>query len=187
MTGPMRAFVALEVPAAVRATLADGIARLRAELPRARWVRPEGVHLTLKFLGESDPGTLEELARGLRASLAGAGAVGVELGGAGFFPNPARARVAWIGGAAAGAPELAATIDRAATRLGWDRERRPWSLHLTLARLDRPWPRFASERFLEWGRALRPEPFTCPDAVLLSSRLQPGGAVYTELARIPLQ
>jgi 2'-5' RNA ligase len=59
-------------------------------------------------------------------------------------------------------------------------------LHLTVARLERPWPRPAVERFLGWGAELELEPFECPEAVLFESRLQPGGAVYTAMERFPL-
>lgn len=182
----VRSFVALEIPSGIRAELGAAIGRLRVELPRARWVRPEGVHLTLKFLGESQRGQLESLAGDLRARLAGRGPVPVELAGAGFFPGPARPRVAWIGGRAEGATELAGAVDAAATELGWERERRPWSLHLTVARIDRPWPRSAVERYLAWGEGMALPHFECPEAVLFESRLGPGGAVYTALERFPL-
>lgn len=183
---PVRAFIALEMPEVVRDLIRREQQPLRRELPRARWTRPEGQHLTLKFLGESPPERLTELAGKVRRSAAGRAAVKVELGGGGFFPNPRRPRVAWIGGRADGAAELAAAIDRAASALGWPAERRPWSLHLTQARLDRPWPRAAVERFLAWGRGLELPTFVCSEAVLLSSELRPGGAVYTALERFPL-
>ncbi len=186
-SAPVRAFVALEVPDAVRSILAGGVDHLRSRLPRARWVRSAGLHLTLKFLGESERGRLDRLATELRARLAGFGTVQVALAGGGFFPRPERARVAWVGGTAEGASEVAAVVEEAAAELGWKRERRGWTPHLTLARLDRPWPGKAVEEYLAyWQAALLPA-FACREAVLLASRLGPGGAVYTPLERIPLE
>ncbi len=186
MADPVRAFLALEIAEAVKAALAAGREALRAELPRARWVRPEGQHLTLKFLGETPPAVLQALAADLAPRIAGLGPVPVRLHGSGFFPSSARPRVAWLGGTAEGAVPLVEIVEEVADAHGFPRERRPWSLHVTQARLDRPWPQAAVERFLAWGDGLQLEPFTCAEVVLYSSRLERGGAVYTPLARMPL-
>jgi len=183
----LRAFVALEVPDEVRALLGRGIDHLRSRLPRARWVRAEGVHLTLKFLGESEHGHLDRLGEALRPRVAGFGSVSVALGVGGFFPTPARARVAWVGGAAEGAGEIAAAVDDAANRLGWERERRRWKPHLTLARLDRPWPPGAADEFLAYWQEHALPAFECAEIVLMSSRLGRGGAVYTPIERFSLE
>jgi 2'-5' RNA ligase len=80
-----------------------------------------------------------------------------------------------------------ATVEEAAENAGFQRERRPWSIHLTQARLKRQWSKAAVDRFLEWGNNLDLEAFTCREAVLFSSDLQPGGAVYTALERFSLE
>jgi 2'-5' RNA ligase len=182
----IRAFLALEVPAAVKMQLAAAQESLRRELPRARWTRPDGWHLTLKFLGEVAAPALDELAAALAPSLRGLGEVSVRLGGTGFFPSKERPRVAWVGGAADGAESVVAEVERAADAAGFPRERRPWSIHLTQARLKARWPSTAVDRFLEWGEALELEAFDCREVVLYKSDLQPGGAVYTALERLPL-
>jgi len=186
MSEPVRAFLALEIAQAVKATLAAGRDALRADLPRARWVRPESQHVTLKFLGETPPAVLQALAADLAPRLAGLGPVPVRLHGSGFFPSPARPRVAWLGGTADGVAPVVEIVEEVADGHGFPRERRPWSLHVTQARLDRPWPQAAVERFLAWGDGLQLDPFTCAEVVLFSSRLERGGAVYTPLARMPL-
>lgn len=183
----VRAFVALDIPERVRAELGASREALRAELPRARWVRPEGQHLTLKFLGETPRTTLDAIAADLTPRFARLGAVTVRLRGCGFFPSPARPRVAWIGGSAEGVSPVVEAVEEVAEVHGFPRERRPWSLHLTQARLDRPWPQAAVGRFLAWGGGLELEPFRCGEVVLFASRLERGGAVYTPLARMPLQ
>jgi 2'-5' RNA ligase len=183
---PVRAFLAFEIPESIKAELAAGRELLQAELPRARWVRPEGQHLTLKFLGEVSRAVLDDLVGELTPSLEPVPRVTVQLTGAGFFPSPARPRVAWVGGRADGADAVVKVIEDAADARGFARERRPWSLHLTQARLNRGWPREAVERFCRWGEGLDLEPFVAVEVVLFSSSLRPTGAVYTALERMPL-
>jgi len=183
----IRAFLALEVPAAIKERLAAAQEGLLRELPRARWTRPDGWHLTLKFLGEVAAPALDGLAAELAPALRGLGAVNVSLGGTGFFPSPARPRVAWVGGVADSAELIVEAVERAAEGAGFPRERRPWSIHLTQARLKDRWPSAAVDRFLEWGEELGLEPFDCREVVLFKSDLQPGGAVYTALERLPLE
>jgi 2'-5' RNA ligase len=186
MADPIRAFLALEIAEPVKAALAADRGRLRADLPRARWVRPESQHLTLKFLGETPPEVFGALTADLAPRIAGLGPVSVRLHGSGFFPTPARPRVAWLGGTAEGVEPLVEAVEEVAETHGFPRERRPWSLHVTQARLDRPWPPAAVERFLAWGSGLHLPSFSCAEIVLFGSRLERGGAVYTPLERMPL-
>ena len=186
MSDAVRAFLAFEIPDRIKSDLTTSREIVRAELPKARWVRPEGQHLTLKFLGEVPRSTLDRLAHDLAPRLGSVPRVTVELSGAGFFPSPRRPRVAWIGGRADGAESVVAAIDEVAGVHGFDRERRRWSPHVTQARLNRPWPAEAVNRFLGWGRDLRLEAFEAREVVLFSSVLRPEGAVYTALERIPL-
>lgn len=159
---------------------------LRPRLEPARWVRPEGLHLTLKFLGESSPGDLEALANALAPRLEPLAPVEVRLSGSGFFPDPRRPRVAWVGGEAPGAAGVASEIDAAAVAAGWERERRPFALHLTLARLRRPWGPGSVESWLEWGRGYAAPAFRCDEVILFESRLAPGGAIYNPLRTLTL-
>jgi 2'-5' RNA ligase len=182
----IRAFVAFEIPDRVRDVIRREQSALRAALPRARWTRPDGQHLTLAFLGDAPRDRLVELVAAIAAEVAGLPAVEVELSGAGFFPDPRRPRVAWLGGSADGGPEVAAAVGRAAVASGFPADRHRWSLHLTQARIDRGWPRAAVERFLDWGRNVRIDRFSCREIVLFRSDLRPGGAVYTALDRVPL-
>jgi 2'-5' RNA ligase len=182
----VRSFLALEIPLAQRRMLGDEQQRLRSRLPPARWVRPEGLHLTVKFLGEVERERLLALAAELRPAVAGTGPVRVTFAGAGFFPNPRRPRVAWVGGSADPIGSLVEEVERVTSHHGVERERRPWSLHLTVARLRDPWRERDVQSFLTWGDGLTLEPFTCGEVVLFASSLEPGGAVYTALDRMPL-
>jgi 2'-5' RNA ligase len=183
----IRAFLALEIPDQVKAQLASAQGELRHDLPKARWTRMQGWHLTLKFLGEVERSVLADLAAELSSRIRGLGAVPVKLEKTGFFPSSMRPRVAWVGGTADGAEEVVAAVEEAAESVGFSRDRRPWSVHLTLARLKAQWPKAAVDRFFDWGDKLDLKAFTCREVVLFSSDLQPGGAVYTALERFPLE
>ncbi len=187
MTEVVRAFIALEIPDAVKTEIGRARATIQAELPRARWVKLEGQHLTLKFLGEVPEATLDALVADLAPTLTGIGTVQVALGGAGFFPSPKRPRVAWVGGVVDGVGPVVEALERAALAHGFPAERRRWAPHLTQARLNRPWPPEAVTKFLNWGQGLVLEPYGASEAVLFSSRIQAGGAVYTALERMPLE
>ena len=185
-TRGVRAFLALEIPSGVKSGLGRELEALRPRLEPARWVRTGGLHLTVKFLGETPPGRLEGLCGALAGPLSALGPVEVALGGSGFFPDARRPRVAWVGGVAKGGAGVVETVESVAGELGWRRERRPWSLHLTVARLRSPWSPASVEAFLEWGAGYREEPFLCRELVLFESDLRPEGAVYTPRHRIPL-
>lgn len=183
----VRAFLALEIPDPIRSQLALKQEEVRHELPRARWTRPQGWHLTLKFLDEVDRPVLAGLGAELALRVRGLGMVSVKLEKSGFFPSSMRPRVAWVGGTADGAENVVAVVEEAAEIVGFPRERRPWSVHLTQARLKMQWPKAAVDRFLGWGDNLDLSAFICREVVLFSSDLQPGGAVYTALERFSLE
>ncbi|OYV98539.1 MAG: 2'-5' RNA ligase, partial [Acidobacteria bacterium 37-65-4] len=175
--------VAVELPEAARDVIATGLGRLKRDQPSARWVRPEGMHLTLRFLGKRPEGFVAELDRTAAPALAALPVVRVRLGGGGFFPNGHRPRVAWVGGEADGLERWVRAVDDAAASLGVERESRPYSPHLTLARLERPWGVQAVEHFrVEVGKWHLPE-FEAHEAMLFRSELTPAGPVYTALRR----
>lgn len=183
----MRLFIAVEIPEQAREALRHGLGTLRRDLPTARWVRPEGIHVTLKFLGEQPVDVVGRLDESVPAALAGLRPVRVALGGGGFFPHERRPRVAWVGGQAPGLERWAAAVEEAAAAVGVPPEERPFSLHLTLARLERPWGERAVQDFLvrvgKWSLQL----FEAREAVLFSSELKPTGAEYTALRRWPVE
>jgi 2'-5' RNA ligase len=130
------------------------------------------------------PGKLaEELAPRIR----GLGPVSVQLAGTGFYPTAVRPRVAWVGGTAGGVDAVVAAVEESAELCGFARERRAWSVHVTQARLKERWPPSAVESFLDDGEKLEFAPFDCKEVVFFKSDLQPGGALYTALERLPLE
>lgn len=179
----MRAFLAVTLPDDVHDAVTRGMGELRRRLGSARWVRPAGVHVTLRFLDDQEDGVLDRLGDLVAAELAALSPVEVRLGGGGFFPHETRPRVAWLGGSAPGMEQWAAAIERCAVAVGVPAEARGFSLHVTLARLERPWGAGDVETFVTAVGKWRLAPFTCREVVMMRSELGPAGAVYTPLRR----
>jgi len=183
----VRLFVALEIPSAVRENLAALINELRVadaspSKNKARWVRPENLHVTLKFIGNVDSGKLDAIRASLAEVRAGR-SVEFHVRGLGFFSNEKRPRVLWAGlEASPNLATLAADIDARLEKVGIPRETREFSPHLTLARFDPPG---ISEKLRaaalenatrEFG-AVRTGEFH-----LFESKTRPTGAEYTRLS-----
>jgi len=185
----MRIFIALDIPAEIRARITEYAARLRGYAPEARWSRPEGLHVTLKFIGEVKDAKVEEVKGALGGVKAAPFAVTFES--AGFFPTPRSPRVFWIGVHADEAlAQLAAAIDHATHSVGIAREERAFSPHLTLARAAqggggpqlRPLiPLLEAEAAPQFGT------MTAREFFLYQSQPQRGGSKYTKLQRFPLE
>jgi 2'-5' RNA ligase len=185
----MRLFVALEIPEAVRRELARRVAALRERLPRARWVDPEKVHLTLLFLGETPDDQVPNLSAKLREAFAKHPPMTLRLSGGGTFPPKRPARVAWVG---MDAPEelLAVQADAVAAAVeavGFEPETRPFKTHVTLARCEPNWPRDAAEKFAAAFPGEVGPPFRVDRGVLMQSKLSPRGASYSVVEAFPLE
>ncbi|HEV7675678.1 MAG TPA: RNA 2',3'-cyclic phosphodiesterase [Candidatus Angelobacter sp.] len=179
----MRIFIALDIPAEIRARLREYMERARLLAPEARWARVEGLHVTLKFVGHVDDGVVQQIKSAL-ASIKAA-PFEVKFAGIGFFPNPKAARVFWAGvDGGENLPRLASTIDAALEKLGFPRETKPYHPHLTLAR--------TSVRPLRELQPLLADPppqfgtMTAREFFLYQSQLQKGGSKYTRLERFAL-
>jgi RNA 2',3'-cyclic 3'-phosphodiesterase len=175
----MRLFVALEIPSTVRENLAELLKTLGAVSPQTRWVRPENLHVTLKFIGEMP----ETKLAGIRGALAGVRSgqpVAIDFRGLGFFPDEKHPRVFWAGIVASpNLKALAADIDGAAEKLGIPREQRPFSPHLTLARFE---PRRLTEKLrtaIQENAARDFGSLRTGQFHLIESNLKPSGAEYT--------
>jgi RNA 2',3'-cyclic 3'-phosphodiesterase len=181
----VRLFVALDLPENVRKALGELTARLKSQFPRTRWVRPEGMHITIKFIGETDPGKLDPIRAALE-TIHSSAPVEMSLRGVGFFPNERHPRVAWCGvEASPNLAQLAADASQALVPLGIPAESRSFVPHLTLARFSSPdglemlasavsnfkSHEFGSERASEFH--------------LFESILKPSGAEYNRLATFP--
>jgi 2'-5' RNA ligase len=185
----MRLFVALEIPEPVRREVRRRTAGLRERLPRARWVDPDVLHLTLAFLGEAAPEQVPALAARLASAFAPWSAITLRLAGGGTFPAGRPARVAWVGVAAPPAlVPLQAAVAAAARQLLAlpPDDGRPYRPHVTLARCPSPWPLGAAEKFAVAFSGEVGPPFPVTHGVLVESRLSPQGPRYRNLAELPL-
>jgi 2'-5' RNA ligase len=130
----VRLFVALDLPNPVRYSITELIAKLQPKSRGARWIKPENLHITLKFIGHVSNEKLNPIQTAL-SSIHSDQPVELHFRGMGFFPNEHRPRAFWCGIAASpNLAELAADIDRALMPLGIEAETRPFTPHLTLAR-----------------------------------------------------
>jgi 2'-5' RNA ligase len=185
----LRLFVACELPDELRralATVQDDLRRLGME--RLRWVRPEGIHVTLKFLGAVDGGRVEELAAALRGAIAPF-ELKLRPAKVGGFGGT-RLRVVWVGleSDVEGLAALAGRVESALEPLGFPRERRPFAPHLTVARVRDETPPQERRRLSELIERyeLPPLPAVSLSRVsLMRSVLGPGGAAYHCLASFP--
>lgn len=177
--------MALNLPDVTRHALWDAVAPLRdLDLP-VKWVRPDGIHLTLKFLGETDDTRAAELSAALGRAATGARALPLAIAGFGAFPDPAHARVVWAGVVAEPALELLQdSVERAFAPLGFPTEGRPFRPHVTLGRAKRD-ARAGAFRALEPAlAALTFEEAVVVESVdLMRSTLQSAGAVYEVVHR----
>lgn len=184
----IRAFIAIELPSAVQDRLAALQRQLRDEVPpgSVRWVRPTGVHLTLKFLGDTRVEALPEIHQALTVVARHTPACTFTVGGLGCFPNPLRPRVVWVGlqeetGRLAA---LRAAIEEATAPLGYERERRSFRPHLTLGRVQR---RASRTEAAEIGQVVARTAVDTLGGVaadrfaLIRSVLRPQGAEYSTL------
>jgi len=182
----IRSFVAIDLQAPVLEALGalqERLGRINADV---RWVRPTGLHVTLKFLGPVEPARLERVHTNVVAAVRGRPALQLRVHGLGVFPSWRRPRVLWVGLQGEGLAALAATIDTALQPLGFEPEKRGFTPHVTLGRVNstRGWPALG-----ELAKAHLDDDFgvsTVNAVVIYRSRLRPEGAVYAPLWTIPL-
>lgn len=185
----VRAFIAIELPEAVREKLGDLIVALRRESFRASWVRTGHMHLTLRFLGEVTDERLEVIDPSLRDACANTPSFTLEVRGLGAFPNLRRPSVLWVGvGPLEPAlADLQRAAETAARNAGLAPESKPFHPHVTLARFKDP--RAAGglagevEARLDFGAGA----FDVTHVSLFSSELTPRGPIYTRIREYPLK
>jgi len=187
----MRLFVALGIPGETREALAKLIERMSKKCPAARWVRPESMHITLKFIGHTSGENLCPIQEAL-AQIHSTGPIDLHFRGVGFFPNEKWPRVFWCGvEASANAAEIAGEMDRAFVRFGVEPEKRPFTPHLTLARFKDDGLRTRGKaadsvaEIIQTARELSGRDFgmlRTAEFHLFESKTKPSGAEYKRLA-----
>jgi 2'-5' RNA ligase len=174
----VRLFAGIPVPAPARSEITPVLADLQSRGWPVRWVRPEGIHLTLKFFGSVSDAAADGLVPALDAAASGAGPIPLSCAGVGSFPSGRHARVIWMGVEAPGTLELLQdAVERACVPLGFPVEGRPFRPHITLGRVkeggELPPDAFAD---LESNIVAS---FLAEHLVLFESHPGKGGSVYT--------
>lgn len=188
MSGMLRTFVAVESPPALRSALLEVQSDLRQFGVRARWVPPENIHLTLKFLGEIPAGHVASIGEALQAAARGRAPFALDAAGVGVFPGLRRPRVIWVGLADREGllARLQAEVEERLYALRFPREPGRFRGHLTIGRFraeGSPGP--VAEAAARWsGRMIGP--LAVRELVLFQSTLRPEGAEYTALAHLRL-
>ncbi len=176
----IRTFIAVEIPE----DLKQALQRLQGEFGRSRdrvtWVKPAGMHITLKFLGDIEEQRIPELGEKIRESCAGRSCFPVRLSGTGVFPGMKRPRVLWVG-IVEGAEELRAifqNLDPRLSEIGFSEEKRPFRPHITLGRIKEIRDPKGFKTQMEMHREVVIGSMTAHAVHLVESRLRPEGAVY---------
>jgi RNA 2',3'-cyclic 3'-phosphodiesterase len=190
MPDSLRLFIAIELPGEVR----DALSRLQHELQRhglekLRWVRPEAIHLTLKFLGTTPAEKVPAIESALTEAVEGIEVDTLTLGKVGTFGGN-RPRVLWmdLAGGLDRVRRLQEQVEMATEKLGFPREARGWSPHITLGRVRPETAREAAGAMPSAIGAVKPPAGTIPlrEVSLMRSTLRPSGAVYERVAAFPL-
>lgn len=188
MPGMLRAFVAVELPGPLRAALQDIQSGLRQIKVRARWVGPENIHLTLKFLGNIPAGHVPSIGQALMEAARVHGTLSLTAAGMGVFPGLRRPRVIWVGlsdrtNALGG---LQQDIDARLAALGFPREVKRFRGHVTIGRFaDSGSPGPVADALKQYGAQVVGV-LEVREVVLFRSDLRPEGPVYTPLVKAPL-
>jgi 2'-5' RNA ligase len=183
----IRTFIAVKISDSVRKTLAGLIDDLKRSHADVKWVVPDNLHLTLKFLGDVDESRVGEVGDTVSQACSGVGPFDMSLAGLGAFPNVKRPRVIWVG-IVKGKDILASlseTIEKQLESMGFPREERGFSAHLTIGRFRREGrPGDLADRLSV--------AFDCGECIvdrvyLMKSTLTPKGPIYEELQHFPLK
>ncbi len=186
----VRAFLAIDPPEGVIRKIAVIQDALKKDIRGSiGWVRPEGIHLTLKFFGDIDREEIGTISGVVAGHAAAVPALKLDIQGLGVFPNARRPRVLWVGvgGETAKLLGLQQAIDGEFEARGFKREDRPFRAHLTLARIRSPQGLAGIDRMLAEKRNESAGSFEAKGLTLFKSDLTPRGAIYTVLADFPFQ
>jgi 2'-5' RNA ligase len=186
----VRSFIAIELPDALKAELAQLQSWVKSsKQPWVKWVDPYNIHLTLKFLGSVAVEKIDEIERAIEESAQGVPPFRLEVKGLGVFPNLRRAQVAWAGvrGEVDRLGHLQQRLESNLSRLGFALESRPFTPHLTLARLRDQ----ASSDERQWfGQLITNTSFKASSIIevktinLMRSQLTKKGAIYSMIGSV---
>ena len=184
-----RAFIAIDLPESVKSFLSEAQEALKLYGFRVKWVRPQNIHLTLKFLGDTATADINKIAGAIMLAARGCPAIYLAARGIGVFPNVRRPRVIWAGldGQLEILANLQQTLDAQLADVGFARDSRAFKSHLTLGRVR---GKIAPDRIktaIDKLKDFESESFEIDEIILFKSELRPTGAVYTRVQAIAFQ
>jgi RNA 2',3'-cyclic 3'-phosphodiesterase len=175
----VRAFIAIPLPTAVKDTLSRLSGQLARQTPpgAVRWVKPEAMHLTLRFLGDTAVTQLPAITASLNTIAAQCAPFTLTTTELGCFPHAKRPRVIWVGVQTDGdaLTQLKQALDQQLAPLGWPPEGKPFRPHLTLGRVKED----RAQIILPWGQLPERKSWAVTAVELIQSELRPGGSKYT--------
>ena len=189
MSETFRAFIAIDLPESVRSFLSEAQEALKLYGFRVKWVRPQNIHLTLKFLGNTAIADTGKIAAAMALAARNCPVVSLAAKGVGVFPDVRRPRVIWAGldGQLEVLANLQQTLDAHLADLGFPGETRAFKSHLTLGRVKGKIAAAGMKAAIDKLKEFESESFEINQFILFKSELRPSGAVYTKVQRIAFQ
>ena len=184
----IRSFIAIDIPEPIRQKLDDLITELRQNRADVKWVKSKGIRLTLKFLGNVEEDLIPKIKKVIQHVVEDFTPFTISIERTGTFPHDRRPRVLWVGVQKGSETliHLASDLGSQLAALGFEREKRAYSPHLTLGRVRSPKGIDVVIDRLH-STVFQGDDFLCEDILLMKSELRPEGAVYTVLEKIKLQ
>ena len=186
----LRTFLAIDLPSEMHKTIAQKQESLRRELPQINWVKSENLHITLKFLGDTPEGTIDELKQVVQQAVKNISPFVITVRGFGVFPDKRAPRTIWTGidCEQSALEDLALQVESSVMSLGFPEEKKAFRPHLTLARIKKD--NLAIGQAIQQSGILT-DPFVfgrllVEQVTLFKSDLRPTGSVYTKLWAVPL-
>jgi 2'-5' RNA ligase len=184
----IRSFIAIEVPRELKSRMEEVQRELRRTEADVKWVRPDAIHLTLKFLGSIRREDVERISQAVGPVIGLWEPFDVGIQGLGGFPNFRNPRVVWVGvdQGKESLVSLKQQIEKRMTELSFPPEDRPFSAHLTLGRVRSLRGKADLSQAIESRRGVEVGIFQAREVILFRSELKPSGAVYTKLREFPM-
>ena len=179
----IRLFIALELSMTQRKEVGEFQEKVKRHLSNVRWVKRENIHLTLKFLGETEDARVEQVKAAVNAACSDVEPFLIRYGESGVFPTVKKARIFWVG-VKEGQDSLGnfvEIIEEEMAGLGYRKEKRPFHPHLTIGRARNAPPENSINKYLTEGISFESSSMTINKVVLFESRLNRSGAIYRPL------
>jgi len=186
--GEIRTFLAIELPKKIIDQIRDIQNDLRSSVYQVKWVRPENIHLTLKFFGNIEEKTIEEISRVIKGVASKVDTFDLDVRGIGVFPNISRPRVVWVGVESAdqNLDLLHKEVEVTLEKIGFEPEGRKFAPHLTLGRVKSLKDKRRLIDQVQMFKGCELGSFNVENLFLFKSDLRPSGAVYTKLSTFDL-